>query len=392
MRSRVLVFTTRFPAPPDRGDRLHAYHLVRVFAQRFEVTLACFEDEPERMAEGLRLFESWGVRTVLAPLPALGRLQRLAAGVLGARPLQVAYFDEPGLVERIRELDRREGPFDASVTHMIRAVPLAKAARARRRAISLCDSLALSLKRRLSHAPVLERPSIWLEAGRVRRFEAHVLDGFDEGWVVSEVDRAAFPTVGDKMRVLPNGVDERLLEGEIPSDPPSFVGFVGHLGVPHNVDAAVILARRILPLLRARGLDVRVRFVGPEPAPAVRALGELENVELAGYASNLRQSLQGFRVMCAPLRFSAGVQNKVLEAVAAGVPAVTSPAAVTALGPEASRWIRSAETPEEYADAIAQSWERTPETLDRCERGRLWIAGRFRWGAYADRLQELMEQ
>jgi glycosyltransferase involved in cell wall biosynthesis len=313
--------------------------------------------------------------------------------MLRSQPLQISYFDEPRLVSCLRDLDRQEGPFEASVCHLIRAVPLTRAVRAKVRAISLCDALSLGLERRLSHAPVLERPSIWLEAGKVRHYEATVLEHFDEGWVVSDVDRSAFgAAAAEKIRVLPNGVDERLLRGDIPRETPPFVGFVGHLGVPHNVDAAVMLARRILPLLRARGLSARVRLIGPEPGPAVRALAALEGVELSGYASDLKQALHGFRVMCAPLRFSAGVQNKVLEAVAAGVPSVTSPAAVAALGPEAPAWIRSAATPEEYAQSIAASWERTPATIAHAEEGRRWIASRFRWAAYADRLQELIER
>src|SRR5262249_49395834 len=150
---------------------------------------------------------------------------------------------------------------------------------------------------------------------------------FDEGWVVSAHDRASFGSAAEKIVVIPNGVDESLFEGGIPQDPPPIIGFLGHLGVPHNVDAAVYLARRILPVLRSRGIEARVRLIGPDPAPAVQALSRLEGVELTGYARELRPALQDLRVLCAPLRFSAGLQNKLIEALAAGVPTVSSKSA-----------------------------------------------------------------
>lgn len=389
-RPRVLYLTTRFPYPPDRGDRLHAFHMIRVFAERFEVTLAAFADSPHGDEEGRRLLESWGVRLIAGRLPLPGRLVRLAGGLLSGRPLQIAYYDEPRMRARLAQLAGAQAPFDAVVCHLIRSVPLARAVPARLRVVSLCDSLSLGLERRLAHAPWFERPSVWLEAGRVRRYESTVLDAFEEGWVVSETDRAAFGAAADKIVVIPNGVEQSLFEGDIPEAADPVVGFLGHLAVPHNVDASVFLARRILPALRARGVEARVRLIGPEPAPAVRALAELPGVELAGYAKDLRTALRGLRVLCAPLRFSAGVQNKLIEAVAAGVPAVSSRSAVTALGAGAERWIRIADEPDEYAAAIAEAWPRSAEEKARLTAAREWGRERFRWEAYADRLGVLL--
>ncbi len=390
-RSRILYITTRFPYPPDRGDRLHAFHTVRLLASRFEVTLAAFEDASSVASEGTRVFEDWGVRLVTTRLPLPGRLVRLAAALMSSGPLQLAYYDEPAMHGRLEALARSEPPFDALVCHLIRSVPLSRVARAKLRVIALCDSMALGLERRLTRAPLLERPSVWLEAGRVRRYEAEVLDRFDEGWVVSEVDRAAFGEAGRKIVVIPNGVDEALLDGDVPVSPPPVVGFLGNLRVPHNVDAAVFLVRRIMPVLRSRGIEARVRLIGADPAPTVRALAGLPGVEVAGYVQDLGSALQGLRVMCAPLRFSSGLQNKLIEAVAAGVPVVSSPSAVEALGPDAREWIRVGEDPGSYAEAIESLWVCTPEDRERLERAREWVRARFRWEAFADRLGTLVQ-
>lgn len=389
-RPRVLFLTPRFPYPPDRGDRLHAYHLLRVFRERFDLTLATFAPAGEAERRGEELFADWGLRLVTAAHPLPGRLGRLARGLVQGDPLQVAYYDEPALHRELARLGAAEPPFDAVVCHLIRMLPFLNSAAGRVKVVSLCDSIAMGLQRRLRHAPLPERPSVWLEAGRVRRLEAAVMGLVDEGWLVSEVDREEFPGDRSRLRVIPNGVEESLLEGEIPQEPPGIVGFHGHFGVPHNVQAAVTLAHEVLPELRRRGLPARVRLTGSGAAPAVRALSGLPDVELVGYRADLRQALQEYRVLCVPLRFSSGLQNKLVEAMAAGVPVVSSTAAVGALGPGAERWARAAETPAEYAQAIAELWERSPAARARLEEARAWVRARFRWEAYAERLAELV--
>lgn len=387
---RVLYLTSRFPFPPDRGDRVHAFYMIRAFARRFSVTVASYEDAAENLARGQEVFRGWGVRSITCPLPGAGRASRLVRAVLSARPLQVAYYEEPAMRRRLQELAHDQPPFDALVCHLIRPAPLASAVGSRVRVISLCDSLSLGLRRRLDFAPLLERPSIWLEARRVARFEAQVLASFDEGWVVSEVDRETFGDHAGKVRVIPNGVEESLFEGEVPDRTPPVVGFLGHLGVPHNVDAAATLVREIMPLIWAREPQARVRLIGPEPAPRLRGLAAHPNVELSGFAPDLRQALRELRVFCAPLRFSAGIQNKLIEAAAAGVPVVSSPQAIQALGDRAHEHMVAAVTPQEYADAILARWSFDAARAHSLGAAREWVRQEFRWDAFAERLEELV--
>jgi glycosyltransferase involved in cell wall biosynthesis len=319
-----------------------------------------------------------------------GRVARLAAAAFSHTPLQVAYYDDRAMRRRIESLADPAHPFDAVVCHLIRMAPLAERVPARVRVLYLCDSIGLGLTRRLSHAPLLERPSIWLESGRVRRYESAILRGFDEGWLVSEPDREAFPADQDKLRIVHHGVDESLRRGEIPRDTPPVVGFLGHLAVPHNVDAAGFLVEKVLPRLRDRGLDATVRLYGAEPAPRVRRLIERPHVEWAGYVPDLGAALRSMRVFCAPIRFSSGVQNKLLEALAAGVPVITSEEAARAVGSEALRWIRVAGDADAYAHAVVDAWQRSEENVRELEAAREWTYTRFRWENYADRLDDLL--
>jgi len=391
MTRRVLFLSPRFPFPPDRGDRLHAYHVLRTLAARFEVTVIGFEETGDGSRQGARVLEQWGVRARSIPLPLAGRLARLGASLLSSQPLQVRYYAEPAMNALLDEMSASEPPFDALVCHLIRMAPFAARVRAQVKVVDLADSVALSLDRRLAHAPLLERPSIWLESRRVRRFESGVMDGFDEGWVVSEVDRMRFPGSSSRLVVLPPGIDASLFEGEVPQDTPPVVGFLGHLSVPHNVDAATELVREILPRLVQKGLDARVLLIGASPSPTVTRLTENPRVQLAGFVPHLAQALQGLRVLCAPIRFSAGVQSKLIDALAAGTPVVTSPEAAEALGAEARARSYVAGSPDEYAERIASLWRRTPADRERLRETREWARDHFRWERYRERLESVLE-
>lgn len=391
MTHRVLFLSPRFPFPPDRGDRLHAYQVLRSLAQGFDVTTIGFGEAGGDSGEGARALQEWGVRARSVPLPLAGRFARLGASLFSTQPLQVRYYAEPAMYALLDELSASEPPFDALVCHLIRMAPFAARVRARVKVVDLADSVALSLDRRLAHAPLLERPSIWLESRRVRRFESEVMEGFDEGWVVSDVDRLRFPGSPSRLVVLPPGIDPSLFDGDVPEETPPVVGFLGHLSVPHNVDAATELAREILPRLVHRGLDARVLLIGATPAPAVLRLTENPRVRLAGFVPRLAQALQELRVLCAPIRFSAGVQSKLIDALAAGTPVVTSPEAAEALGPEARARVSTAGTPDEYAERIASLWQRTPAERERLRETRNWARDHFRWDRYRERLESVLE-
>ena len=369
---------------------MHAYHVVRALSRAFDLTVAGFEEADESFPLGVRTLESWGVRVRIAPFAMGGRLARLGSSLLSGQPLQVRYYADPSMEKLLEGIAGAEPPFDALVCHFIRMAPFAKHVRARVKVIDLADSVALSLRRRLRHAPLFERPSIWLESERVHRFEETVMMGFDEGWVVSDVDRKQFPGAPPTLRVLRPGVDESLYEGDVPADTSPVIGFLGYLSVPHNVDAAVELVREILPRVRQRGLDARVRLIGGSPSRTVRRLAREPHVEWTGFVPHLAQALQDLRVFCSPIRFSAGVQSKLIDALAAGTSIVTSPQAAEALGAGASEWMRLAQSPDEYAAAIAGLWQRSPEEIQRLRRGRQWAREQFRWSGYAERLEELL--
>jgi glycosyltransferase involved in cell wall biosynthesis len=182
-----------------------------------------------------------------------------------------------------------------------------------------------------------------LELGRTRRYEGWLVMQFDRVLVTSETDKAALEQISDNkypishckppISVLPNGVDLDYFTPGSGARQADTLVFSGKMSYHANITAALYLVRQVMPLVWAHRPDVRLIIAGSQPTSAVRqlALDHPERVEVTGYVPNLRLPLQRASIAVAPLLYGAGIQNKVLEAMACGTPVVATPLAVSAL-------------------------------------------------------------
>jgi glycosyltransferase involved in cell wall biosynthesis len=220
-----------------------------------------------------------------------------------------------------------------------------------------------------------------IEGPRIARYERWVADTFEETWLISPAGYRALQEVCPQanLQVVPNGVDlDRFYPtGETP-EPDSLV-FVGHFQVFHNIDAAVYLAREILPRVRAQLSTCKLWIVGADPSPTVQQLAADPAVTVTGFVPDLNAYLNRAAVFVAPLRFAAGVQNKVLEAMAAGRPVVTSGIVNAGLGAEPGRDLLVADEPDEIAGSMLKLLSDKPLRVDIGRAARAFIQRRYTW-------------
>ena len=254
----------------------------------------------------------------------------------------------------------------------------------------LCDALALALKRSLPYQPWFRRPGVRWECRRVRRYEPDCARGFRENWVVSDVDAQDLEARGcPRVAVLPLGVDERLLS--LPLEPRRVprVAFLGNLSVPHNVDAANWLAREIWPLVRAALPAAELEIVGADPLPQVLALADLPGVSVTGALPSLLPVWERSALLLAPLRFSSGVQYKLLEPMAAGVPVVTTLQAAEAIGARDGVELRTGTDAASLAAAAIDVLGAGERLMPMLGAARELVRRRFSWETLVDRLERL---
>ncbi len=383
---KILFLCARFPYPPHRGDRLSAYHLLRTFSRHHDVTLLSFVDgtEPPEAAEAIG---ELCARVETVHLSRRRSWLQAWAGLASTIPSQVAYY-RSGAMQRAVERLLGEG-FDAAFAQLIRMAPYVAGHRGTPRVLFLADSLALALKRSMTYEPPWKGPGIAWEMRRMSRYESAMSKAFEETWVLSEVDREALVRGGaERVVTVPHGVDGRLFEIPLRARTSRQVYFLGNLSVPHNVDAANYLAREIWPRILSAVPDSRLILGGADPRPDVLALGALPGVTVPGAVPDLLDTWNEVAVMVAPLRFSTGIQNKVIEAMAAGVPTVTTSGVAAGIAATAQH-VRIADTPHDLAAHAVAALTNPVDELERVERAREYVRGAFSWENLRARLERV---
>jgi len=367
---------------------VRSFHLAREFSRHADVTVVSFHDREATSVDIDPLLEFCSRIEVVQLSPRRSRIN-MALNLRERVPFQVAYYRSQ-VMDRLVERLRRER-FDLVFAQLFRLFPYLDRFERSMRVIDLTDSLSLNLRRAIPVKPAWKRPAFREEQRRVNRYEAMVLDRVKEGWVVSEVDRAdlAARNPAAHLEIIPNGVALHWGQAGLDGPKDDAVLFLGNLTVGHNIDTVRHLAEDVWPIVRKRRPEARLDVVGAA-GPAVRSLARLPGVRLHGFVEDLTPLLRSARVGAAPLRYGAGLQNKAVELMSAGLPVVVTPIVAGPIGAEPGREIMIGESPESLADRIVTLME--DESLARTMgvAGSAFVRSRLTWDVAGRRMAALL--
>ncbi len=386
-RPKLVYLCTRFPWPLDRGDRLRAWNLLRQFSRHADVTLISFSDLPAERVDITPLLDTCE-RVEVVSLPAWQSRLNLAAGVLSPDPLQVSYYRSEIMDRLVDRLVRER--FDVAFAQLFRMFPYLERFPCRK-ILELSDSLALNLRRAIPVKPPLARIAFREELRRVEPYEAKVMKAVDENWVVAPADREDLlrRAPGARVEVIPNGIVTRWGRAGLDGPKQDAALFLGNLTVGHNIDTARYLALDIWPRVLRRKPDARLVLAGAA-GRAVNALAAEPGVRVAGFVDDLGDLLRTCRLAVSPLRYGAGIQNKVLETMAAGLPVVVTPIVAEPIGAEPGREILVAREAEEIAAEIVSVMEDPDRARSVGEAGSRFVLGRYSWDRAGERMGEIL--
>jgi sugar transferase (PEP-CTERM/EpsH1 system associated) len=380
---RILFITSRFPAPPLKGDQLRAYHQLRRLGRRHRVTLVCLAHErdvdPGALADSCE-------RIVCVPFGTLAMARGLLAGLASGRPFQASLYRSGTMRRALRQILRTG--FDLVHVQLARMAPyLHEVPCPRPQVVDLVDALSLSMARRAAEEGGLRGLLARVEAKRLARYERALCAEVDQAMVVSPRDRQA---IGDfpNLRLVPNAVDLEAFPFTREGRARERVVFTGNMGYFPNVDAARWLAAEVWPRVRAVRPEARLSIVGARPARAVRALGERPGIEVTGYVDDVGRYLREATVAVAPMRTGAGQQFKVLEAMASGAPLAATPAEAEQVGARSGQDLLVAEDAAGFADAVL-ALLRDPSLAERLARSaRRLVERHYTWDHSVALLEE----
>ena len=351
---RVLVLTHRLPFAPNRGDRIRAFHIVKQLAARADVHVVSLvhDREEEAQADTLRRL---GVAVSTALVPRVRNLALAAMKLPTSKPLTHLLLDSPAMRPALdRAIDGWQPDvvlaYCSGVAPLSLVPPLAGIP-------CVLDMVDVDSAKWAAFAGGARFPRSWVygrEARCLSAFEARAVQTAFAATVVNEREREALLRLcpGADVHVAPNGVDVEAL-----SPPQAPIGddrviFTAVFDYAPNADGAVWFAQQVWPLVRAARPSARLTLAGSSPTGAVRRLAEDASIEVTGRVEDMRPYLWRSAVAVAPIFQSRGVQNKVLEAAAAGLPSVVTRTVGDGLPHQVLPACRIADTAEAFAAAV----------------------------------------
>jgi sugar transferase (PEP-CTERM/EpsH1 system associated) len=387
----LLLLIHRIPYPPNKGDKIRSYHLLKHLAKHYRVHLATFVDDPDDW-QYVPHVEALCASSHFARMnPLAARVKSLAA-LLKNRSLSLEYYRDPKLARWVQGTVAAHGIERV----LVFSSAMAQYADPYRQARRVVDFVDVDSDKWRQYADKKSWPMSWLygyEAARLLDYERQVARDYDASLFVSAPEAALFrqlaPESGAKIGHFSNGVDTDYFspEAEAGHANPYQAGeralvFTGAMDYWPNVDAVQWFCDQVFPALRERCPELRFYIVGSRPNAQVQALAQRPGVTVTGTVPDVRPYIAHAAVAVAPLRIARGIQNKVLEAMAMARAVVVSPQALEGIDAEPGSELVLAEDAPAFIEAVhalLASQDGALETIGQAARAK--VQRRYSWSS-----------
>ena len=401
----LLFLIPRFPYPPTKGEKIHAWHYFLHLAKTHKILLGCLIDEEVDPAH-VDHVRQFCAELVYFPIKRATQKIKALVQFRPGRPLMLDYNWHPGLAAWAQT---KLGSRAVDVIYLFStvmapyvlpfiAIPFMAHAN---RPIILLDMVDVDSEKWREYSLTARWPmrAIWArEARTLLAYERMAAMAADLVFLVSQPEctrfRALVPEVGTKLHSLENGVD---LEFFAPAhdlvnpyaSPGPHLALVGHMDYWPNIDAAIWFATEILPKLQKRYPTLEFAVIGANPVPEVQNLRRLPGVTVTGRVTDVRPYVAHAAAAVIPLRIARGIQNKVLEAMALGRPVVVTPQAFEGVRATAGHDLLVADGADALVAKIGEVLDGKHPDIGRAARGAM-EAG-YSWASRMELLDRLLD-
>ena len=387
----ILYLCHRFPFPPKRGGKIRPFNMIRHLGEQgHKVTVCSLSRSPQEAAEGQGIAPHCAAFT-MGPVSEPLQFARMVARLPLPEPSSMGYFYSPDLARQVRALLAGQR-WDLIFVHCSSVAQYVEHVNDVPKILDFGD---MDSQKWLDYAKLKPFPlslGYRLEGLKMLAAEKRLARRFD---LCTATTRAEWQTLqgygtGAATGWFPNGVDAGYFCPDDSGHDPETVSFVGRMDYYPNIECMQRFCAQVWPLLRQARPALRLLIVGADPRPEVLALAGLPGVTVTGSVPDVRPHVRRSVVNVAPLAIARGTQNKILEAMAMGVPVVTTRLAAGGVDADADQHLLVADTPAETVAAILRI------VNDPAERARLSHAGRARmlshhaWPRSMQRLDRLI--
>ncbi len=385
-KKKLVVCLSRFPYPLDKGDKLRAYHQMQQLASIFDVYLICTSDI-KISDSNLNVLKEFCKEVWIYKLSPWKIAWNLFLTIFSNKPFQVAYFYQFSIHRKIKKVLQEIQP-DFIYSQLIRTSEYVKNYHACSKTLDYMDAFSKGIERRMISKKGITRWVFKQEYHRLINYERQIFEYFEHHTIISEQDRSFIAHPRQKeIAILPNGVST-FNENNYEISKNTDLLFTGNMGYPPNVEAAFFIHQKILPFLPK---NTTCLIAGVNPPAALKKLGS-KQFHVSGWVEDMGVCYAKSRIFIAPMFIGTGLQNKLLEAMAMGIPCITTTLANKALQATPNMEILIANTSEEFISQITKL-QTDPILYAKISKdGQNYVRTNFAWKSCNDTLIELLSK
>lgn len=384
---KLLIVSSRFPYPIEKGDKLRLCHQIKILSNHFEIYLfAC--NSSKVLDDHFNQIKQYCQAIQIHQISTMELVKNVSSALFSGLPFQVGMFTNDEIKKEIEDF-AADHKIDHIYTQLIRMAENTKDL-AYPKTLDYMDAFGFGMHKRAGIGGLFRKIFYRIEGNRVKKYEKEIYKSFNNHSVITDKDSARLE-LKEPVHVVGNGVDADFFTNSGSLDSYDLV-FVGNMGYIPNIDAAKVLVNEILPKLNNRERKFSLLIAGARPTKEVIELAETEHVTVGGWMQDIREAYRGGRIFVAPIFQSIGQQNKILEAMSMEIPCIVNKSVAEGLNLQDRVHCLIAESPTEFVERILELENNVELYATLIVSGKELVHNSFSWEAKTEPLVKLIRK
>ena len=386
-KQKIVIITSRFPFPLDKGDKLRIYHQIKYMSKYHNIYLIALNTEGKITKHSFQQLAQYCKEIHVIHLSLIVRTINIFRSILTYEPLQVGYFYSKNAHRKVEAIIHEIKP-DWCYGQLIRTAKYIY--NYENNIIDYMDAFSKGIERRIKNFPKYIQPIIKYESKIVQDFEKKVFNHFKKHSIITYNDRRYIQHPNaNKITIIPNGVDTHYFAPRHNVAKKYDIVFVGNMNYPPNIEAARYICEEIAPIIKRKYKKCKVLIGGTNPNKKIKKMSN-KDVKISGWVEDIRTIYASGKIFVAPMFIGTGLQNKLLEAMAMGIPCITTELANNALRANSSQII-IANNNTEFANACIDILKNNDKANSLRENGLKFIKENYDWNLINHKLTSMFK-